>query len=226
MTDWQISDFHTHRNFSKTSLASFHLGEEINGTGPYTLGLHPWFDPVANWAHDFEAHVMAPNCVGLGEIGLDDKKGPSLKVQEERLDQFLTLATHTPHRLYVFHAVGAFEKLEIRIRELFKLTKQPAALFHDYSGSLEFAKKMLSLGPCFFSYSGKRLQRIAQGRETKTIRAFKELLPENLALETDDGEFVIEEVYKLAEQIRGGPLVPNKFITNYFRETQDCQQSS
>ncbi len=116
----------------------------------YCAGVHPW---AVTDGLDVEAEVglvaeslQDPNCVAIGELGLDwiRAKGDRLKgVQEDVFRALLDLA-RSQNRPIVIHCV----KAEERLLAILKADGVPEAggIMHSYSGSAEQAQQFLRLG--------------------------------------------------------------------------------
>lgn len=145
----------------------------------YCLGIHPW------WAGEHqEADLVAlerqlrkrePNCVALGECGLDALKG-DLSEQVPIFIEQVKLASRLRMPL-VIHSVKTHDKIaSILEREQFS---QPA-LVHGFSGSWQQAMHLLEAGVCL-GIGGV----ITHARARKTRDVIARLPLESLVLETD-----------------------------------------
>lgn len=114
-------DFHTHSMWNgddTIEVVSVH-GHQQKQCHYYTLGFHPWWtlaplEPselsllLNKYQHD-------ERCIGLGEFGLDNHKGPALDIQEKILIQQLNIANQVAAPV-VIHCVRAFDRL-LRLRK-------------------------------------------------------------------------------------------------------------
>lgn len=76
----------------------------------FTVGVHPWHaDAEVDWAL-FMKLLASPYCVGMGECGLDRRRGPAMEVQERVLRRQLDIAAEA-HVPVVLHIVGALDRL-------------------------------------------------------------------------------------------------------------------
>ncbi len=106
------------------------------------VGLHPWrldgMDIKANL--DFIEKEL-PNCLALGEVGLDWAIQVSRAEQEEVLGKLLAIATRE-RKPVLLHARRAWAEAFQLLRS-FQIDK---AVFHWYSGPLDVLQKILSQG--------------------------------------------------------------------------------
>lgn len=106
------------------------------------VGLHPWrldgMDIKANL--DFIEKEL-PNCLALGEVGLDWAIQVSRAEQEEVLGKLLAIATRE-RKPVLLHARRAWTEAFQLLRS-FQIDK---AVFHWYSGPLDVLQKILSQG--------------------------------------------------------------------------------
>ncbi len=114
----RLEDFHTHYRGglpSPRAVYSFSLHElgEIPRGVYYTIGLHPWDSDRADAEALIEerlANTLAhPDCLALGEVGLDRLK-PDMPRQEELLMRQLKIAGQVG-KPAVFHCVRAWSEL-------------------------------------------------------------------------------------------------------------------
>ena len=47
----------------------------------FSLGVHPWNSHIYQRSINFLEHLNLPNCLAIGEIGLDKLKGPDFNTQ-------------------------------------------------------------------------------------------------------------------------------------------------
>lgn len=142
-------------------------------------GLHPW------WADTFGSDDLARldqlldgniGLVGVGECGLDLKKGPPLEQQQVIFEAQIRLAEFHQRPLLV-HSVGTHDHVLALLRRAgFSLP----FLMHGFSGSMQQAEALIRQG-AFLGVSGI----ITHPGARKTRRVMAQLPLDALVLETD-----------------------------------------
>ena len=161
-----------------------------------TVGLHPW---DTNDAQHVEAALWAlPDAcgrrgvVGVGEIGLDRRRGAPLEVQREILQRQLQVARGLGLPV-VLHCVAAWSELLACLRPCAGLRWA----VHGFRGNAALAQTLLAAGGCI-SFGEHLL------RTTPTlIEALRQTPIDALFLETDASQTPIAEVYAAAARLRG-----------------------
>lgn len=143
-----------------------------------SFGLHPWYHPVPGWREKLSFYLERFPQAGLGEIGLHRGKGASIEEQERFFLEQLELAEQ---RVISIHCVGFFGRM-------FALLEQAALprrgfLLHDYTGSLDMARRFVKLGG-FFSFS-MRAFLPSRARQRAVWLALLQEAPHRLLLESD-----------------------------------------
>ena len=168
---------------------------EFDQTIPqYSIGIHPWYIDENRLASDLkiiEEKLALPECLALGECGLDKRIEIPLKLQIEVFEQQIALAEKFQKPL-VLHLVAAYDEL-IEINNRLKITVP--IILHGFSKNEQVAKQLLAQG--FYLSFGKYLLR---NPEMETV--FKSVPNDRLFLETDTIEETLEEVYQLAAQYK------------------------
>ena len=145
-----------------------------------SFGLHPW--NVKGRATDWEQKLVQflelyPES-GVGEIGLDRWiDDPDIESQRIVFRTQLDLAARLD-RPCTIHCLKAWGLL---LEELSNAERLPRMLIHSFGGSLETAENLLSLGDCWFSFSGYFLHE----RKAKIVDVFRRLPKDRILIETD-----------------------------------------
>ena len=144
------------------------------------IGIHPWYaDPLETaWDRRLEA-VIAINCCGIGEAGLDGKCPIPIASQERVLAIQLGLAAEH-QRPVALHCVGAWGRLIDMLERLVKTAGLPPLMIHSFGGSLETMHRLVNLG-CWISFSARLIDRDRQTLQ----QVFCETPLERILLETD-----------------------------------------
>lgn len=184
-------DIHTHKiveNQRVLQLRNVFPSDEIPQK-PYSIGIHPWHISE-NWETQWqkvEEKAKNPNCLAIGECGLDATVSTPLELQEQIFERHILLA-NTLQKPLVIHCVKAYEEL---LKILEKATIP--VILHDFGKSAELGRQLQQKG--IFLSVGKAVFR----------PSFEAVLPQldrsQLFLETDDMERSIEEVYEQVARI-------------------------
>jgi TatD DNase family protein len=142
-----IIDFHTHSKREINNIVeviSVHPGLKETDTW-HTMGYHPWWttQPLTDEALDvlYQQYKIQPNCLGIGECGLDKLKGVALNIQEVIFQQHIELANQL-HAPLIVHCVRAYDRLLILHK---KFAKTPWVI-HGYMRNFTLAQTLLQAG--------------------------------------------------------------------------------
>ena len=144
-----------------------------------SYGLHPWFakDRSPGWEKTLRHYLEDPRAL-VGEIGLDRWiKDHDIEDQVNVFEIQLSLADEL-NRPVSIHCLKAWGPL-VEILEQYR-SRIDQALLHSFGGSMEVAKRLLSLG-AYFSLSGYFFHE----RKAKQLELFKNLPLNRVFLETD-----------------------------------------
>ncbi len=146
----------------------------------YALGFHPYFleDNVEQHLKQLEQHLLErrPQCVAVGECGLDFAIDVPAPLQEKALEIQFELA-----RCFELPVILHSRKAHNRLIQMVKAAKLPkGGVVHAFAGSYQQAMEWVKLG--FFIGVGGT---ITYPRANKTREAIQQLALENLIIETD-----------------------------------------
>lgn len=146
----------------------------------FCVGMHPWWLEQVKPDKDFSQKISNlldhPNCVAIGECGLDAAIKMPLSEQQPVFEQQLSLACERGVPL-VIHC----RKTHSEILALLKrFQPEKGGVIHGFSGSLEIAEEYWKLG--FYLGVGGT---ITYQRANKTWQAIAAMPLESLVLETD-----------------------------------------
>jgi TatD DNase family protein len=156
----------------------------------YSTGIHPWYIKVDRIESDLqviENKLKLPNCLAVGECGLDKRIEISMKIQTSVFENQLLLAEKYQKPVLI-HCVAAFQEL-IDIKNKWNISVP--ILIHGFSKNEQLAHQLLKNG--FYISFGKYLLR---NPEMESV--FKSMPANRFFLETDTIEEGIQEVYALA----------------------------
>jgi TatD DNase family protein len=169
--------------------------QEFDASIPnYSIGIHPLFIDENRLESDFrilEEKIALPQCLAIGECGLDKRSETPFDVQQMVLEKQLTLAEKY-QKPVVIHCVAAFQEL-IQIKK--KLKSTVPIIIHGYSKNEQLAKQLIDNG--FYVSFGKNLLR---NPELESV--FKSIPNDIFFLETDTIEEGIQDVYDLAAKYK------------------------
>jgi len=160
----------------------------------YSTGIHPWhidIDKLDEHLAIIETRLQDPNCLALGECGLDRRIEIPLKIQVDVFEKQLLLAKKYKKPV-ILHLVAAFQELvEVKNR----LQPGVPMIVHGFSKNAQVAKQLLDNG--FYLSFGKYLL-----RNPELGDVFAGVPDNRFFLETDTIEEGLEEVYKKAALAR------------------------
>ncbi|MEL1242128.1 TatD family hydrolase [Flavobacterium flavipallidum] len=160
----------------------------------YSIGIHPLFIDEDRLESDFkilEEKTASPECLAIGECGLDKRSETAFEVQLQVLERQLLIAEKL-QKPVVIHCVLAFQEL-VEMKNRLKITTP--IVIHGFSKKEQLAKQLLNNG--FYLSFGKNLLR---NPELETV--FVNTPNNRFFLETDMVEEGIREVYALAAKYK------------------------
>lgn len=193
--EYPYIDIHTHKLCRGGKFIYSHrlLHEPLpGGVKCFSAGIHPWDLDLINTQTDLTQLFDLP-IVALGEVGLDYAvKQLDKQTQINAFQDQLQVAKNKSLPV-IMHSVRAFEDT-VKILSGFKLK---AVIFHSFTGNA-FQAKVLLDKKWFISLSDRSL---LSNKTVEGLKSFpKSILLESLFLETDDAEFEIDEIYKMASE--------------------------
>lgn len=167
---------------------------DLNINSPYySIGIHPWHineDTINKELDIIAQHLQLPNCLALGECGLDKRIETDLELQKNVFIQQIKLAEKYKKPL-VLHCVAAYQEA-IAIKKEYKISVP--VVIHGFSKNIQVANSLLDNG--FYLSFGKYLL-----RNPELSEVFKQIPHEYVLLETDMIEETIQQVYQKAQSI-------------------------
>lgn len=171
----------------------------------FSAGIHPWDVDLQASIAEFEKIIQHPNCLAIGECGLDKLKGPDLMLQKKVFTVQLELALKY-QKPVIIHCVKAFDEL-IEICKPYHL--QIPLIIHGFNKSLQMAKQLIDKG-FYLSLQSSVFDKLEDDFFSIPIK--------NIFLETDTNEKIsIDQIYKTASskfQISESDL-KDKIYTNF-----------
>jgi len=155
-----------------------------------TLGIHPWFVASNDFQNLDTLYSFKSKMVAVGEIGLDKACGKNFSLQQKFFEAQLKIAKEL-NLPVVIHSVRAYNEIIDSVKRVGM--KNIPGIIHGFTGSLELAEILISLG---FSFSVSKLLLSFMGN--KKIKMLQRIYPAFLLLETDspNGNFFGENKNK------------------------------
>lgn len=198
---------HTHIQTGR-AVEVFNAGTHFQPNGFFSTGVHPWeADLYLEHRADLQKRAAVPNCLAIGEVGLDKLKGPDLKIQEQAFREQILLAEKL--RLpVIIHCVKAWNELQALKRNL---KPKQEWIFHGLAKAPLLPQViqeglMISLGAAVL-----KSETLQKGIITAPVN--------RLLLETDDAECDIAEIYRKVSELKRIPLpvLENQIEENFKR---------
>ena len=193
----QFFNLHTHKFTDNAAILELvnQYPWEFDATIPnYSIGIHPWHIDEKRLESDLktiEEKLALPECLALGECGLDKRIEVPLTLQIEVFEKQIALAEKYQKPL-VLHLVAAFQEL-IAIKN--RLQISVPVILHGFSKNEQIAKQLIDNG--FYLSFGKYLLRNPELKEV-----FQSIPNDKFFLETDTIEETLEDVYELAAKYK------------------------
>ncbi|HKO78511.1 MAG TPA: TatD family hydrolase [Flavobacterium sp.] len=190
-------NLHTHKFTNQQTVLELvnQYPQEFDASIPYySIGIHPWYINQERLELDLqiiESKLQEPNCLALGECGLDKRIEIPFELQQIVFERQLLLAQKL-NKPVVIHCVAAFQEV-IAIKKRLKITVP--MLIHGFSKNKQVAKELIDNG--FYISFGKYLL-----RNPELEAVFQSIPNDRFFLETDTVEEGIEEVYALAARYK------------------------
>ena len=205
----QYFNLHTHQFTNQPEVLELvnQYPQEFDASIPfYSIGIHPLYIDENRLESDFKVvdeKLALPECLALGECGLDKRSETPFEVQQLVFEKQLVLA-EKHQKPVVIHCVAAFQEL-IEIKKRLKISVP--MLVHGFSKKVGLAKQLMDNG--FYVSFGKNLL-----RNPELEPVFKSIPNDRFLLETDMVEEGIQDVYALAAKYKEMELKELQKIVN------------
>lgn len=207
-----LYNLHTH-----TASVKPHVFEVVNrypyeelDTPYFSTGIHPWhidMEKLEEHLSIIEARLKLPNCLAVGECGLDKRIEIPMDIQMEVFEKQLQLAKKH-QKPVILHCVAAYQQV---IEANKRIAPGVPMVIHGFSKNEQVAKQLLDSG--FYLSFGKYLL-----RNPELSPVFAGVQVDRFFLETDSIEEGIEEVYNKAALARNISLEELKdIVSNNFK---------
>ncbi|MDD2550285.1 MAG: TatD family hydrolase [Bacteroidales bacterium] len=188
-------DFHTHNTLQTDgdiiAVNSYGTDElhTIDFENFFTVGIHPW-NAGAEQLDKYLARIMDytnnPKMIGIGEVGLDKIREPSIDIQQKVFIEQLNIAYHTQKPVTI-HCVKAWDEL---LATKAKYSDKLLWAIHGFNGSHQLAKQLVDKG--FYLSVGSSIL----NEQTKLQSALAHIPLNRLFLETDTSTVGIRAIYE------------------------------
>lgn len=189
----QFFNLHTHQFTNQAEVLELvnQYPQELDAAIPfYSIGIHPLYVDENRLEPDFQIlnqQLALPECLALGECGLDRRSETPLSLQLFVFERQLALAEKF-RKPVVVHCVRAFQEV-IEIKKRMAITVP--MIIHGFSKNEQIAKQLIDAG--FYISFGKYL---LQNPALELV--FKSIPNDTFFLETDTIDEGIQDVYALA----------------------------
>lgn len=175
----------------------------------FSAGIHPWHideNRLDEHLAIIEERLQMPNCLALGECGLDKRIEIPLEIQQQVFEKQLLLVKKYKKPV-ILHCVAAYQEV-IEINK--RLVPGVSMIIHGFSKNEQVAKQLLDNG--FYLSFGKYLL-----RNPELSAVFAKVPEGRFFLETDSIEESIGEVYAKAAEARNMNIedLKNTISTNF-----------
>lgn len=190
-------NLHTHTFLNQQNvleLVNQYPDEFDSSVSFFSVGIHPWRINGQNVDRELEfidAKLKLPNCLAVGECGLDKRIDTDLKIQIEIFEKQLLLAEYH-QKPVVIHCVAAFQEV-IQIKKRLKISVP--MIIHGFSKNSQVAASLVTNG--FYLSFGKHLL-----LNPDMVSVFKNVPNDHIFLETDTMNQRIEDVYAIAAKYK------------------------
>jgi TatD DNase family protein len=191
-------NLHTHKftnNADTIELVNQYPWEFVQGIPHYSIGIHPWYINESRLESDLkviETKLQQPECLALGECGLDKRIDIPMALQTTVFEKQIALAEKYQKPL-VLHLVAAYQEL-VEIKNRLNITVP--IILHGFSKNEQVAQQMIDNG--FYLSFGKYLL-----RNSDLKQVFLSVPNDRFFLETDTIDESLAEVYTLAATYKG-----------------------
>lgn len=188
-------DVHTH-SIDKSSSKIRNSGLGIQDAGFFSVGIHPWDSdgPIDLKLNLIKELALHPNCLAIGEIGLDKLKGPALDIQRKAFIEQVKLA-EAANLPVIIHCVRAWNELKEIKRQL---NPKSTWIYHGFSKT-SILNEVLNEG-LIVSFGREILNNV------KLQSAIIDLPINKILFETDDAAICINQIYEQVSKLKKIPL--------------------
>ncbi|MDO4229445.1 MAG: TatD family hydrolase [Capnocytophaga sp.] len=190
----KLLDIHSHKNQSSENVIvisnQYPLTAQTDNY--FSTGIHPWYSD--NWEAQWEALLRIakrPNCVAIGECGLDKNVSTDMDLQHIIFEKHIALS-ETLQKPLIIHCVKAHNELIV-----LKKKHQPTQdwILHGFNKNQNMANRLLQ-HQIKLSFGKALLSNIA------VQEVFKSVPEGSYFLETDDADIDLRALYQKAKELK------------------------
>jgi TatD DNase family protein len=153
----------------------------------FSVGIHPWYVHPQQWEQQLlsiSQRLKHPQCLALGECGLDPFADAPLALQERVFIAQVQLS-ETHQKPLIIHCVKAFPRL-LALKK--QLRPQQTWIVHGFTKSEQLAMTLLQHG-CYLSFGAALYHH-------PKLQEFLPRIPlDKIFLETDASTYTIQNIY-------------------------------
>lgn len=186
----EFFDFHHHKKQVSFGIYNLNLNENPDDF-PYSIGIHPKDISVENIHQqlDWLQSAIFENCFAIGECGLDSLVPIDEKIQKEVFFKQIEIANEVKKPVIIHCVRKYYEVISFR-----KFSQQPM-IIHGFNKKQNVADDLLE-NNFYLSFGKAVLYNLSLQNTVKKIPLDK------LFLETDDGNFAVEELYAKVSELK------------------------
>lgn len=172
---------------------------QIEPTGFYSVGLHPWHVEASTLIEDIEKIKETANqinVIAIGEAGIDKATQTNLTLQKIAFEAQIAIAKDAKKPM-IIHCVRAYDEI-LHYRK--SSNHHKPWIIHWFNASKETAFDLIGKN-CYLSFG-----HMLFNENSKAYKSFKHVPIEHVFFETDDVGISISEVYTRAAQLKNIPL--------------------
>ncbi len=185
--------FNVHSHSEESGIFNYRLGFDQKPPPDqigFSVGIHPWdvekID-VGQVLLELKKILQKPNCVALGEVGIDKNCGTNLDLQKEVLFRQIKIAEELQKKVLIIHCVKAYQEI-LEIKQQF--SSSFSWILHGFNGTKELIAELIKHG-FYFSVG-----HLILNPSTKIAKNISSIPLDHLFLETDESQVKIKVIYK------------------------------
>lgn len=186
----KLFNFHTHNKSEEYGIINISPGEDIIEGKIYSCGLHPWYidSDYQEKTENIRQLAGENKIVAIGEAGFDPKSPADLNLQKDVFRKHVGISEKY-NKVLIIHCVKYYNELIALKKEI-----KPAGawIIHGFRGKIQTASELLKHG-FYFSVSESLFI------DRHKAEQFFKLIPfDKIFFETDDSNYLIENIYNFA----------------------------
>lgn len=214
-------DIHTHKLVENKNIISIYntfLYKENLKKKNQSIGLHPWHLEETNIEEEIvriEKNITNERVIAIGECGLDKLCKTNFMLQIEILKRQIKIAEKVSKPV-IIHCVKSYNEI-LQIRK--KTNLNIPWIIHDFNENQEITKKLIDKN--IYISIGKKIN----NQQTKVYKNLQDFNLDYIFLETDDSEYLIEDIYlRVSEKLnlkkqKLVEIICNNFLRVFKNET-------